>query len=138
MQYSEQFYESFRRCRIDQEFLEMFLSDFCEHNPRFYERFEEINLEQQTKMLKASVILIYNSAQLPSVRNSVRKLGRKHKDLGMKISEQELNMWFDSLLKTVKRTDPCYNSEVEEAWKHTLALGLDIMKQECVEHSIEN
>ncbi len=34
---------------------------------------KKIGLEQQTKMLKASIILIYNSAGLPSVRNSVKK-----------------------------------------------------------------
>ncbi|MFS1492209.1 globin [Vibrio splendidus] len=129
---NELFYESFERCRIDQEFLETFLADFCEHNPRFSERFENIGLEQQTKMLKASIILIYNSSGLSSVRNSVKRLGKQHKDLGMGISEQELNEWFNSLLNTVKKYDPHYNEQVEQAWTETLDTGLKIMKQECV------
>lgn len=132
---NELFYESFERCRIDEEFLETFLADFCEHNPRFSERFENIGLEQQTKMLKASIILIYNSAGLPSVRNSVRKLGKRHKDLGMDISEQELNEWFNSLLNTVKKYDPLYDENIEQAWAHTLETGLAIMKKECVAES---
>ncbi|MEF1229288.1 globin [Vibrio fortis] len=132
MEHSERFYESFERCRIDQEFLEAFLSDFCEHNPRFSERFANVGLEQQTKMLKASIILIYNSSGLPSVRNSVKRLGKQHKDLGMDISEQELNEWFQSLLNTVKKFDPHYDAQVEQAWTETLDIGLKIMKQECV------
>ncbi|MEZ8781238.1 globin [Vibrio splendidus] len=132
MKPNELFYESFERCRIDQEFLESFLADFCEHNPRFSERFEKIGLEQQTKMLKASIILIYNSAGLPSVRNSVKKLGKRHKDLGMDISEQELNEWFNSLLNTVKKYDPHYDESVEQAWTETLEVGLTIMKKECI------
>lgn len=47
---NELFYESFERCRIDQAFLESFLADFCQHNPRFSERFEKVGLEQQTKI----------------------------------------------------------------------------------------
>ncbi|MFA0078547.1 globin [Vibrio artabrorum] len=129
---SELFYESFKRCRIDQEFLESFLADFCKHNPRFSERFENIGLEQQTKMLKASIILIHNSVGLPSVRNSVRKLGKRHKDLGLNISEQELNEWFQSLLNTVKKYDPHYDAQVEQAWTETFDVGLKIMKKECV------
>ncbi|MEZ8388223.1 globin [Vibrio splendidus] len=132
MKPNELFYESFERCRIDQEFLESFLADFCEHNPRFSERFEKIGLEQQTKMLKASIILIYNSAGLPSVRNSVKKLGKRHKDLGLDISEIELNEWFNSLLNTVKKYDPHYNEQVEQAWAETLEAGLTIMKKECI------
>ena len=129
---NERFYESFERCRIDQEFLESFLADFWVHNPRFSERFENIGFEQQTKMLKASIILIYNSSGLPSVRNSVKKLGKRHKDLGMDISEQELNDWFNSLLNTVKKYDPHYDEQVEQAWTETLDVGLTIMKKECV------
>ncbi|GMM88790.1 globin [Vibrio fortis] len=132
MEHSERFYESFERCRIDQEFLEAFLSDFCEHNPRFSERFDNVGLEQQTRMLKASIILIHNSSGLPSVRNSVRRLGKQHKDLGMNISEKELNEWFQSLLNTVKKFDPHYDAQVEQAWTETLDIGLKIMKQECV------
>ncbi|MDK9737126.1 globin [Vibrio sp. D404a] len=132
MEHNERFYESFERCRIDQEFLESFLADFCEHNPRFSERFANVGLEQQTKMLKASIILIYNSSGLPSVRNSVKRLGKQHKDLGMHISEQELNEWFQSLLNTVKKFDPHYDAQVEQAWTETLDVGLKIMKQECV------
>lgn len=132
MEHNERFYESFERCRIDQEFLESFLADFCEHNPRFSERFANVGLEQQTKMLKASIILIYNSSGLPSVRNSVKRLGKQHKDLGMHISEQELNEWFQSLLNTVKKFDPHYDAQVEQAWTQTLDVGLKIMKQECV------
>ncbi|WP_215403336.1 globin [Vibrio gigantis] len=135
---NELFYESFERCRIDQTFLESFLDDFCQHNPRFSERFEKVGLEQQTKMLKASIILIYNSAGLPSVRNSVKRLGKQHKDLGMDISEQELNEWFKSLLNTVKKYDPHYNEQVEQAWTETLAAGLNIMKKECVVPSSVN
>ena len=132
MDHSERFYESFQRCRIDQEFLEVFLSDFCEHNPRFSERFSSVGLEEQTKMLKASIILIYNSASLPSVRNSVKNLGRRHKNLGLDISEDELNAWFDALLNTVKKFDPLYDESVDAAWTETLRLGLSIMKKECV------
>ena len=135
---NELFYESFARCRIDQAFLESFLAYFCQHNPRFSERFEKVGLEQQTKMLKASIILIYNSAGLPSVRNSVKRLGKQHKDLGMDISEQELNEWFKSLLNTVKKYDPHYNDQVEQAWTETLDVGLKIMKQECVVPSSVN
>ena len=84
---NELFYECFERCRIDHAFLESFLTDFGQHIPRLSERFEKVGLEQQTKMLKASITLIYNSAGLPSERNSVKRLGKQHKDLGMDISE---------------------------------------------------
>lgn len=119
---NELFYESFElqdRPRI----LETFLADFCEHNPRFSERFESIGLEQQTKMLKASIILIYNSSGLSSVRNSVKRLGKRHKDLGMDISEQELNEWFNSLLNTVKSTTRIITSKLSKRGQKRLMLA---------------
>jgi hypothetical protein len=36
------------------------------------------------------------------------------------------------LLNTVKKYDPLYDENVEQAWAHTLETGLAIMKKECV------
>ncbi len=78
---NELFYgESLQRFWSDQEFLESFLADFCKHNPRF-RRDSKVGLEQQTKMLKASINFIYNSSGLLSVRNSGLR-GCCIKDLG--------------------------------------------------------
>ncbi|WP_047045715.1 globin [Vibrio mexicanus] len=130
--YQDTFHESYRRIDIDQEFLGFFLEDFCASNPRFAERFSEVDKAKQSKMLKASIILIFNSADNPFIRNNVAMLGQNHKKLGLNIEQHELDEWTESLLRTVGKFDPYFDENVEQAWRKTLERGLNIMSDECV------
>ncbi|GMQ48640.1 globin [Vibrio sp. 10N] len=129
MNVDEVFYESYQRCAIDKEFLEDFLCDFCDKNPRFQERFEQVDIESQAKMLKASIILIYNAKGNVSVRSTVTNLAVRHKEMNLNISEYEFYLWVDSLISTVATHDPIFNQSIENAWRETLKSGLAIMKQ---------
>lgn len=130
--YQDTFHESYRRINIDQELLSVFLEDFCASNPRFAERFSEVDKTKQSKMLKASIILIFNSAENPFIRNNVATLGQNHKNLGLNIEQHELDEWTESLLRTVGKFDPYFDENIEHAWRKTLERGLKIMSDECV------
>ncbi|MFA0439558.1 hypothetical protein BCU70_03025 [Vibrio sp. 10N.286.49.C2] len=129
MSSSETFLNSYQRCRIGSEFITDFLSLFCDANPRFQERFQEIDKEKQARMLKASLVLIKNASTTPSICNTVRNLAIKHKDMGLDISAKELDVWVDSLLAIVAVYDPLYEEAIELAWREELALGVEIMKE---------
>ncbi len=130
--YQDTFHESYRRINIDREFLGFFLEDFCASNPRFAKRFSEVDKAKQSKMLKASIILIFNSAENPFIQNNVATLGQNHKNLGLNIAQHELDEWTDSLLRTVRKFDPYFDENIEQAWRKTLEIGLKIMSDECV------
>jgi hemoglobin-like flavoprotein len=129
MDIDEIFHESYQRCNIDNEFLEDFLCDFCDKNPRFQERFSQVDIESQAKMLKASIILIYNAKGNAAVRSTVTNLAFRHKEMNLSISEYEFDLWVDSLISTVATHDPIFNRSIENAWRETLKSGLAIMKQ---------
>jgi hemoglobin-like flavoprotein len=129
MNSGEIFFNSYQRCRIGTEFIADFLDLFCDANPRFQERFQEVDKDKQARMLKASLILIQNASATSSIRNTVRNLAIKHKDMDLDISEKELDMWFDSLLATVAVYDPLWDQDIELAWRDVLALGIKIMKE---------
>lgn len=129
MNIDEIFYESYQRCAIDNEFLEDFLCDFCDKNPRFQERFEQVDIESQAKMLKASIILIYNAKGNASVRSTVTNLAVRHQEMNLNISEHEFDLWVDSLISTVAAHDLIFSQSIENAWRETLKPGIAIMKQ---------
>ncbi|WP_394153737.1 globin [Vibrio maritimus] len=129
MNSGEIFLNSYQRCRIGTEFITDFLDLFCDANPRFLDRFQEVDKKQQARMLKASLVLIQNASTTSAVRNTVRNLAVKHKDMELEISAKELDMWVDSLLATVAIYDPFYDEDVEQAWRNVLALGIEIMKE---------
>lgn len=131
MSSNEIFLNSYQRCRIGVHFLTDFLDHFCATNHRFQERFGAVDTKKQARMLKASLVLIQNASALASVRDTVRKLGDKHKEMGLNISEEELDMWVESLLATVEKYDPLYNDVIEKAWRDTLEVGIGIMKEKA-------
>ncbi|GEA60863.1 globin [Vibrio comitans] len=129
MDSNEVFSSSYQRCCIDQEFLTYFLQHFCRTNPRFSERFGGVDIDQQTKMLKASIILIHNASENAYVRNNVKNLAIQHKNLGLNIKGEELVAWRESLLVTVKAFDPHYNDDIDDAWRSALKVGMELMKE---------
>jgi hemoglobin-like flavoprotein len=131
MNSNEAFLDSYQRCRIDTEFMTDFLTIFCDANPRFLERFGGVDVEKQARMLKASLVLIQNASTTTSIREAIRKLATKHKEMRLDVSENELDMWVDSLLATVAVHDPLYDEDIELAWRNVLALGIEIMKEEA-------
>ncbi|WP_234498132.1 globin [Vibrio maritimus] len=133
MNSNETFLNSYQRCRIGSEFINDFLDLFCDANPRFQERFQEVDKEKQARMIKASLILIQNASTTASIRNTIRNLAIKHKDMGLDISAKELDMWVDSLVAIVAIYDPLYEEVIELAWRDALALGVEIMKDKSVQ-----
>lgn len=129
MSSGETFINSYQRCCIGTEFLADFLDLFCDTNPRFQERFQEVDKDKQARMLKASLVLIQNASTTSSIRNTVRNLAVRHKNMGLDISVKELDIWVDSLLATVAIYDPLWDQEIELAWRNVLALGIEIMKE---------
>ncbi|MCF4175362.1 MULTISPECIES: globin [Vibrio] len=131
MNNNEAFLDSYQRCRIGTEFMTDFLTIFCDANPRFLERFDGVDVEKQARMLKASLVLIQNTSTTTSIREAIRKLATKHKEMRLDISENELDMWVDSLLATVEIHDPLYDESIELAWRNVLNLGIEIMKEKA-------
>jgi hypothetical protein len=129
MTIDEIFFESYQRCSIGDEFIEGFLSDFCVKNPRFKERFAKVDVERQAKMLKASIILVFNAKGSAAVRNTLADLAIRHKEMNLDILENEFDLWVDSLVSTVAKHDPIFDPAIENAWRETLKTGLLIMKQ---------
>ncbi|KII76082.1 globin [Vibrio renipiscarius] len=133
MDSGESFSASYQRCCIDEEFLSFFLQHFCLTNPRFSDRFEDVDTRRQTTMLKASIILIQNASENTFIRNNVQNLARRHKDMGLNIQPEELIAWRESLLATVEAFDPLYDDDVGDAWRSTLQIGIDIMEEYCTD-----
>lgn len=133
MSYGESFRASYDRCNIDEDFLTFFLQHFCSTNPRFAERFCGVDNEQQTKMLKASIILVQNAAENPYIRNNVKSLAKHHKEMNLNIKPEELVAWRESLLATVANFDPLFDDDIDQAWRATLELGIEIMSKHAID-----
>nr|WP_264875970.1 globin [Vibrio agarivorans] len=83
-------------------------------------------------MLKASIILVQNASDNPYIRNNVKSLAKRHKDMNLNIKPEELVAWRESLLVTVANFDPLFDDEIEQAWRSTLELGIEIMSKHAI------
>ncbi|PMH41390.1 hypothetical protein BCU68_15635 [Vibrio sp. 10N.286.49.B3] len=131
MDYNEVLYESYQRCIEKPLFLKQFLEIFSGCNPKFSMMFENVDLERQERMIKAALILLFNASGVDGIRMLVKRLVQRHRDMGIHIQAEELDIWFDALLHTVEQHDPHYNDEIKEAWIKVFSIGLNAMKEEC-------
>ncbi|PCJ19833.1 MAG: hypothetical protein COB02_06505 [Candidatus Cloacimonadota bacterium] len=108
-------------------FLTLFYQNFLDSSDEIKELFENVEMQNQKKMLRMSLLYLisYASSQLPT--SSLKKLTQVHKKLN--IRKDQYDLWMDTLIKTIQSLDPKFNNKVEQAWRFTFKSGLDFMKE---------
>ncbi|MGF1692135.1 globin [Photobacterium kagoshimensis] len=125
------FNDSYDRCNRNDEFLDIFYTKFFEKGKRFKQMFDGVDMEKQTTMMKASLLIIMLASTSASARANVKKYALRHGKDGLGISEDDLSIWFTCLLEAVAICDPKFDERIDEAWRHCFADGLQIMREEC-------
>ncbi len=89
--------------------------------------FVDTDMPSQRHLLRNGIMqLILFSRGLPD--SKLKALGASHSRHGYNIKPHLYSTWLDALLETLNKHDKQYSPEVENAWRHTLTPGIDLIK----------
>ena len=122
----ETFERSLGRCTSQSEFLDRFYDRFLASSPKIKEKFKDTDFVRQKRALKASLHLILLAAGDEGgdpgkyLSDMAEKHNAKHLDIGAELYD----FWLDSLLETVKESDPQWDAQVGKAWEEVMMVGI--------------
>lgn len=125
----EQFNDSLNRCTAKGDFTEKFYARFMTASPAAAEKFRGVDMRKQQRMLRGSLYMMLSAAHgksdgLEHLDQIARQHSRSDRDIGPELYD----VWLDSLIETVRESDPRATPEVEAAWRAVLRAGIEFMK----------
>jgi hypothetical protein len=129
----EVFRASLKRCLEKPDFLLDFYGTFMASSDEIRDKFRNTDFKKQTEVLADSLWAMAVAAQgepgSPALRDLPR-LAERHSRRDLDIRPELYDDWLDSLVATAKRHDPMFSPEVADAWRATLAIGIEILRSQ--------
>ena len=118
---------SYTRCQKAPEFFRAFYNRFLASDPAIPPYFATTKFDKQEKLLQHGLSMLIIHAR----RSNPHLLGRlveRHGTRGLAIPARLYPVFLDSLLATVQEFDSQCDPAVLEAWRVTLAPGIELMR----------
>lgn len=126
------FNSSLERCRRAEGFLDRFYERFLENEDDIQPFFEGVDFHQLKRMVYQSMLLVVLAAGgSPHTHEKLRALGVKHTELGVR--REHYSLWLATLLSVVEEVDPRYSTEVDDAWRAVMSVGIRFMTESLEE-----
>jgi hemoglobin-like flavoprotein len=128
MNYTELFNDSFERniATNEEAFFQHFYEVFLSQSEQVRNAFKDIDMEQQHKMMKVSLLVLVNFHCSGLADEHIRHLAHVHGE--RKISAKLYQQWMDALIQALETYDPKHTDDVSLAWQKTLGSGIQYMK----------
>ena len=120
------FDKSLERCTSRSQFLDLFYTKFLASSPKVREKFKDTDFVRQKRALKASLHLILLAAgdEDGDAGRYLADVAEKHNAKHLDIGAELYDLWLDSLLETVKESDPQWDGQVGKAWEDVMMVGI--------------
>jgi len=128
---AETFIASLKRCLARPDFLLNFYGLFMASSDEVRAKFADTDFKRQTRVLADSLWVMAVAAQAPKESpawGDLPRLAEMHSRTGLDIGPELYDTWLDCLLEAARRHDPRFSPQIEEAWRRTLAVGLEYMR----------
>lgn len=109
------------------EFLDDFYERFIAASPRVAEKFTNVDMDGQKRMLKQSLLYLVNLYSMRVVPGHLVEIATKHDREHADISPDLYQLWLECLIATVQARDPKFNDQVELAWRLICSQGITFM-----------
>lgn len=124
----ETFYRSFDRCLARPDFLESFYRRFIASSPEIARRFTHTDLARQARHLRASLHLVpVLGSQIAEADVHLHRIAERHAGDPVDAHPDHYALWLDTLVETVRDTDPDWTESVGHAWRAVMRPGIDFM-----------
>jgi len=128
-QVTELFNQSLDRCLTQPGFMDRFYEIFLNSSEEVVDKFANTNFHRQKRMLRLSLYLIVSIGQsMPEAESHFERIAEQHSRSQLDIKPALYDLWLTSLLKAVSEFDPNFDKQLEEAWRKTLAYGIEFMR----------
>jgi hemoglobin-like flavoprotein len=117
--------ESYRRCQSE-PFFRAFYKRFLDSDPVIRDKFVKTDFDRQIKLLQHSIglLFIYAKRRNPAL---LERIAARHGRADVDVAPELYPLFTASLLATVKEFDPHFGNEVEQAWRMSIAPGIEFM-----------
>jgi hemoglobin-like flavoprotein len=126
------FLASLMRCRATPEFLADFYERFMASSPEVRRKFEGVDMKRQARMLEDSLFVVAVAVQGEEgsvARGALPRLAERHSRRDLDIAPELYDLWISCLVECARRHDPEFTPQIETAWRDTLTLGVEYMRQ---------
>jgi len=131
-QATDLFLQSLRRCLAVPAFLEGFYDRFVGSSEEVREKFRGVDLKRQVRMLEDSLYVVAVAAQGAEgspARGALPWLAERHSRRDLDIRPELYDLWIACLVETARAHDPEFGPEIEAAWRETLTVGANYMRE---------
>jgi hemoglobin-like flavoprotein len=120
---------SFERCDKVPGFFEAFYTRLFEIRPDARVHFAKTEFARQHRLLRHAIgLLLSFPAERDGEPNILSRLAERHSRRDLAIEPSFYPPFLESLIDTLRRHDPSFTPEIEQAWRTTLAKGFAYMQ----------
>jgi hemoglobin-like flavoprotein len=126
------FLQSLKRCLAAPGFLEGFYDRFVGSSEEVREKFRGVDMQRQVRMLEDSLYVVAVAVQGEEgspARSELPRLAARHSRHDLDIRPALYDLWIGCLVETARAHDPDFGPEIETAWRETLTVGADYMRE---------
>jgi len=134
--YTQLFSESYLKTVLSDSagFFRRFYQLFREADPQVDALFSHTDMGRQLSLLEESLLHMLDFSRSRVTSQRIEKLAAYHGADHMNVPDRLFDVWLECLLATLRERDPELDSDVETAWRVTLAPGLAYMKSHSSAH----
>jgi len=127
----ETFRTSLGRCMRTSDFLHVFYDLFMASSPEVMDKFKHTEFARQTRVLSDSLYIMAVAAESQDDAIAWRELDRlavRHNRGNLAVAPHLYDAWLECLILAARQHDPEFSAEIEEAWRRTLAPGIEYLR----------
>jgi hemoglobin-like flavoprotein len=131
----EVFRASLKRCLESKDFLGQFYHRLLASSEEVRQKFENVDLDRQAKVLENSLYILTVAAQSSRSGEAVSpawqemtRLATMHDRNHLDIRPGLYDLWLHCLLDAARSNDPEFTPQIEEDWQKTLKIGIDYLR----------
>lgn len=120
------FDESLVRCQAQAGFLDRFYEIFLASSPMVRAKFSNTDFVHQKRALRMSLHAMALAAEdeVAGPAKYLESFAERHSGRSLNIGAEYYDLWLDSLLQTVRETDPECSAEVLQSWERVMMVGI--------------
>ncbi len=121
--------DSLQRCLDQERFLWRFYELFLASSPEVRQKFAQTDFKRQIRALKKSLLeASWIGIPTQEARAELEKVAQAHSRAKRDVPAHLYDLWLESLLQSMRDTDPQCSPAVEEAWRTVLGQVIAFMK----------
>jgi hemoglobin-like flavoprotein len=119
--------QSYSRCLRIADFFARFYDRFLSSDPAIPPMFAGTEFPRQHKLLQHGLGLLLSYAKNPDPM-LLDRLAARHSAAGLDVPPPMYDLFLESLVTTVRESDPRFDESIEAAWRAAMQPGVEFMR----------